>query len=67
MDGVDTWFEKCIYKVNPNPTVVTKMMPFNMVLETKPFLLSISYWKQSLILKIVMLFILLTKLRKVCR
>ena len=34
IDGVDSWFEACILKVNPNPTVVTKIMPFNMVRET---------------------------------
>ena len=37
MDGVDTWFEKCIYKVNPNPTVVTKMMPFQYGARNKTF------------------------------
>ena len=37
MDGVDTWFEKCIYKVNPNPTVVTKMMPYQYGARNKTF------------------------------
>lgn len=37
MDGVDTWFKKCIYKVNPNPTVVTKMMPFQYGARNKTF------------------------------
>jgi hypothetical protein len=37
MDGVDTWFDKCIYKVNPNPTVVSKMMPFQYGARNKTF------------------------------
>lgn len=28
IDGVDTWLEACMLKVNPNPRVVTKIMPF---------------------------------------
>jgi hypothetical protein len=36
-DGVDTWFESCIYKVNPNPTVVTKMMPYQYGPRNKTF------------------------------
>jgi len=27
-DGVDSWFESCMLKINPNPRVVTKMMPY---------------------------------------
>ena len=27
-DGVDTWFASCLLKVNPNPRVVTKVMPY---------------------------------------
>ena len=27
-DGVDTWFQSCLLKVNPNPRVVTKVMPY---------------------------------------
>lgn len=37
LDGVDTWFDKCIYKVNPNPTTVTKMMPFQYGARNKTF------------------------------
>ena len=28
IDGVDTWLDACMLKVNPNPRVVTKIMPF---------------------------------------
>ena len=37
LDGVDTWFDKCIYKVNPNPTEVTKMMPYQYGSRNKTF------------------------------
>ena len=37
IDGVDTWFDKCIYKVNPNPTEVTKMMPYQYGSRNKTF------------------------------
>ena len=37
MDGVDSWYDKCIYKVNPNPTVVTKMMPYQYGPRNKTF------------------------------
>lgn len=36
-DGVDTWFENTIFKVNPNPTVVTKMMPYQYGPRNKTF------------------------------
>tara|TARA_R100001509_G_scaffold100910_2_gene59013 strand:- start:780 stop:1541 length:762 start_codon:yes stop_codon:yes gene_type:complete len=28
IDGVDTWLASCMLKVNPNPRVVTKIMPY---------------------------------------
>ena len=37
IDGVDSWFEACILKVNPNPTVVTKIMPFQYGARNKTF------------------------------
>lgn len=37
LDGVDSWFESCILKVNPNPTVVTKIMPFQYGARNKTF------------------------------
>ena len=37
IDGVDTWFDSCIYKVNPNPTIVTKMMPYQYGPRNKTF------------------------------
>jgi len=37
MDGVDTWLDSCILKVNPNPRVVTKIMPFQYGNRNKTF------------------------------
>jgi len=37
IDGVDEWYSSCIYKVNPNPTVVTKMMPYQYGPRNKTF------------------------------
>jgi hypothetical protein len=37
IDGVDTWFESCMLKVNPNPRVVTKIMPFQYGNRNKTF------------------------------
>jgi hypothetical protein len=28
IDGVDSWFDTCLLKVNPNPKIVAKMMPY---------------------------------------
>tara|TARA_R110000737_G_scaffold261654_1_gene269772 strand:- start:886 stop:1659 length:774 start_codon:yes stop_codon:yes gene_type:complete len=37
IDGVDTWFDNCMLKVNPNPRVVTKIMPFMYGARNKTF------------------------------
>lgn len=37
IDGVDTWFDSCILKINPNPTIVTKVMPFQYGARNKTF------------------------------
>mgnify|MGYP003109768876 CR=1 FL=1 len=37
IDGVDTWFDSCILKINPNPTIVTKVMPFQYGSRNKTF------------------------------
>lgn len=37
LDGVDTWFNSCILKVNPDPTKVTKIMPFQYGARNKTF------------------------------
>ena len=37
LDGVDTWFSSCILKVNPDPTKVTKIMPFQYGARNKTF------------------------------
>ena len=37
IDGVDTWFNSCILKVNPDPTKVTKIMPFQYGARNKTF------------------------------
>jgi hypothetical protein len=36
-DGVDSWFDACMLKVNPNPRVVTKIMPFMYGARNKTF------------------------------
>ena len=36
-DGVDSWFDNCMLKVNPNPRVVTKMMPWQYGSRNKTF------------------------------
>lgn len=36
-DGVDSWFDSCMLKVNPNPRVVTKIMPFMYGARNKTF------------------------------
>ena len=45
IDGVDTWFDSCMLKINPNPRVVTKMMPFMYGARNKTFyfLLNVIY------------------------
>jgi len=37
LDGVDTWLDSCILKINPNPTLVTKVMPFQYGARNKTF------------------------------
>ena len=37
IDGVDSWFEACMLKINPNPRVVTKMMPYMYGARNKSF------------------------------
>ena len=37
IDGVDTWLASCMLKVNPNPRVVTKIMPFQYGNRNKAF------------------------------
>ena len=37
IDGVDTWLDACMLKVNPNPRVVTKIMPFQYGNRNKAF------------------------------
>lgn len=37
IDGVDTWFESCMLKINPNPRVVTKVMPYMYGARNKTF------------------------------
>jgi len=37
IDGVDTWLASCMLKVNPNPRVVTKIMPFQYGNRNKTF------------------------------
>ena len=37
IDGVDTWLSSCMLKVNPNPRVVTKIMPFQYGNRNKAF------------------------------
>ena len=37
IDGVDTWYDSCMLKVNPNPKVVTRVMPFQYGARTKFF------------------------------
>tara|TARA_R110002051_G_scaffold263549_1_gene323372 strand:+ start:84 stop:917 length:834 start_codon:yes stop_codon:yes gene_type:complete len=36
-DGVDSWLDNCMLKVNPNPRVVTKMMPWQYGSRNKTF------------------------------
>ena len=36
-DGVDTWLESCLLKVNPDPTKVTKIMPWQYGERNKTF------------------------------
>ena len=36
-DGVDTWFNSCLLKVNPNPRTVTKIMPWQYGERNKTF------------------------------
>ena len=36
-DGVDSWLDSCMLKVNPNPRVVTKMMPWQYGSRNKSF------------------------------
>lgn len=36
-DGVDSWFDACMLKVNPNPRVVTKIMPYMYGARNKTF------------------------------